>query len=173
MNIFSTQDFSQFAHITQYWKIIKNEYDAVKHHAEKWPPRAFLKTPVDKPGGVKNNNGYWDFLPLYVNDKWLVDKDFCTVTYNLTKNIQGLWLAGFSILRAGCKIYPHRGPTSPEVFKYHLGLEVPEGTWIDIGGYRYFWKEGHDMIFDDAVEHFAENPTDRDRVILMIDVIKK
>jgi beta-hydroxylase len=54
----------------------------------------------------------------------------------------------------------------------HLGLVCPEGAWIDIGGDRYYWKDGESMVFDDTIEHFAQNPSDQTRVIFMVDILK-
>lgn len=174
MSIYSTKDFPQFSHIRGHWKTIRDEYLAVEHLAEKWPPQAFRGTPVDGHDGVvDNNNGHWDFLPLYIDGKWLVSEEICPETQKLLKDIKGLWLAGFSILRPSCEIFPHRGPEEPEVFKYHLGLIANPGPWLNIGGQEYHWKEGYDVIFDDAIEHFAKNPTDKTRVVLMVDISKK
>lgn len=174
MNIFSVDNFLSVSHVRQHWETIRDEFLLVQQYAEKWPPKAFLGSAVDSSSGkVTNNNGYWDYLPLFINGKWLVDDKFCPITMSLITGIPNLWLAGFSILNPGCKIFPHRGPADPEVFKYHLGLIAPQGAWINVGGEQYFWKDGEDMVFDDAIEHYAENPTEETRVILMIDLVKE
>jgi len=173
MNIFSTSNFPSVSHVKQHWKTIRDEFLSVKDHAEKWPPKAFQGTIVDGPDGVvTNNNGQWDFLPLFIDGKWLVDKEFCPVTISVAEKIPNIFLVGFSILKGGCEIFPHSGPDNPAVFKYHLGLIASGKAWINVGGDVYYWNEGEDTVFDDTVEHFAFNPTDNDRVILMIDLIK-
>lgn len=172
-NILSVEHFPALATIVNSWKDIKEEYLSIQHLAEQWPPRAFRGTVVDGPDGiVTNNNGYWDYLPLFIDGKYFVTDDVCSKTISLIKNIPDLFLAGFSILRPGCEIFPHHGPLDPAVYKMHLGLICPHGAWIDIAGDRYYWQDGEAMVFDDTLEHFALNPTQETRVIFMVDVLK-
>lgn len=173
-NILSLNDFPELAHIPQHWQKIRDEYLAVENLAEKWPPRAFIGTVVDGPNGiVDNNNGYWDYLPLFINGKFFVEDTVCPFTLSLIRDIPNMFLAGFSILRPGCEIFLHHGPLDPAVHKMHLGLICPDGAWIDINGDRYYWRSGEAMVFDDTLEHCAANPTDTTRVIFMVDVLKK
>jgi aspartyl/asparaginyl beta-hydroxylase (cupin superfamily) len=53
-----------------------------------------------------------------------------------------------------------------------LGLICPEGPWIKVEGELYKWKEGEMVVFDDSKFHEAENPTDQQRVRLMVDFKK-
>lgn len=53
---------------------------------------------------------------------------------------------------------PHVGPQKT-VFRYHLGLIVPEPALanITVGGVTYSWREGEGVVFDDTFEHSARN----------------
>ena len=172
-NILTIDKFPTLSHIVKNWQEIRNEYQSIQHLAEKWPPRAFQGTIVDGPGGVvTNNNGHWDYLPLFIDGKFFVDQTLCPVTVSLIKDIPDIFLAGFSILRPGCEIFLHHGPLDPAVWKMHLGLDCPEGAWIDIGSDRYYWRDGEAMVFDDTIEHCALNPTEQTRIIFMVDILK-
>jgi aspartyl/asparaginyl beta-hydroxylase (cupin superfamily) len=51
----------------------------------------------------------------------------------------------------------------------HLPLIVPEGCTFRVGGDTRAWVEGEAFVFDDTIEHEADNPTDRDRAVLILD----
>jgi beta-hydroxylase len=84
----------------------------------------------------------------------------------------------FSILEPHKKIPIHVGPTKL-VLRYHLGLIVPkekEQCFITIktpkDDHTRFWEIGEDMMFDDTFDHFVENNTDEQRVVLFLDIQK-
>jgi aspartyl/asparaginyl beta-hydroxylase (cupin superfamily) len=74
----------------------------------------------------------------------------------------------FSILKAGKRIPPHTGVTNVRSI-VHLPLIVPEGCTFRVGAETRPWVEGQAMVFDDTIEHEANNPTDRDRAVLILD----
>ncbi len=75
----------------------------------------------------------------------------------------------FSLLRPGVRIDPHHGLVNYRLIA-HLPLIVPEGCSLRVGNERRFWDEGKLLIFDDSIEHEAENPSDRLRVVLLFDI---
>ena len=56
--------------------------------------------------------------------------------------------------------------------RYHLGLVTPnsDACRIFVDGEEYSWRDGEDVVFDETYVHWAENRTDRTRVILFCDV---
>ena len=46
---------------------------------------------------------------------------------------------------------------------------VPKGCSFRVGGETRPWVEGEAFVFDDTIEHEADNPTDRDRAVLILD----
>lgn len=48
----------------------------------------------------------------------------------------------------------------------HLGLEVPEGCWIEVGGVRGGWREGYLTTVDTSFKHATGNPSDQERHVL-------
>lgn len=72
-------------------------------------------------------------------------------------------------LAPGAVIAPHRGrPVGAG--RFHLGLRVPPDCALDIEGTERTWVEGGWLAFDDAREHAAWNRSDRDRIVLQLDL---
>ena len=75
----------------------------------------------------------------------------------------------FSILKAGSHIPAHTGVTNVRSV-IHLPLIVPEGCEFRVGGETRSWVEGRAFAFDDTIEHEAWNRSERDRVVLIMDI---
>jgi len=76
--------------------------------------------------------------------------------------------AMFSLLAPGAHIPPHHGVANIRLV-CHLPLIVPPGCWFRVGADRRDWEVGKAWVFDDTIEHEAMNPSDRLRVILIVD----
>lgn len=114
----------------------------------------------------------WDVFGFHMNGLDIEDgRRHCPKTFDLVKAVPGLFIAGFSILRPGCHIYPHVGYTD-KVLRSHLGLVCPPGAWIEVGNERKEWKEGEMFVFDDTVMHSAANEGEKSRAILIVDFYK-
>jgi len=77
--------------------------------------------------------------------------------------------ASFIVLHPNSRIAAHSGTNSARL-TVHLGLRVPNGTYIQVRGERRYWEQGKAIILDDAFVHHVHNPTDEDRVILLAHV---
>lgn len=75
----------------------------------------------------------------------------------------------FSVLKAGKHIPAHTGVTNVRSV-VHLPLIVPKDCEFRVGGETRSWVQGQAFGFDDTIEHEAWNRSDRDRVVLIIDV---
>jgi hypothetical protein len=102
----------------------------------------------------------------------------CPNTVRLLKNIPGMQSALISIIAPGTYIPPHSDPAKG-VIRYHLALKVPKDRskcFIEVsdenGKYRYHWKEGKGVLFDDVYDHWVQNSTDEYRVILFVDILR-
>jgi len=117
--------------------------------------------------------GAWRTFPLY--DRGARDEAVaraCPVTTQLVESIPGATSAGlayFSAMEPRTRIRPHCGPTNSRL-RCHLGLSVPEGCELRVGSETRRWQQGRCLVFDDAYEHEAHNPTDEWRVVLLVDV---
>lgn len=58
----------------------------------------------------------------------------------------------FSVLHPNTHVYSHCGPTNCRI-RCHLGLKVPDKTFIRVADELKSWKEGDWLIFDDSFEH--------------------
>ena len=74
-----------------------------------------------------------------------------------------------SLLKSHARIPPHSGMSNIR-YLCHLPLVVPEHCWFRVGGETAEWHEGELLVFDDSVEHEAENGSDQDRLVLIFDV---
>jgi aspartyl/asparaginyl beta-hydroxylase (cupin superfamily) len=75
----------------------------------------------------------------------------------------------FSVLEPHKNIPAHSGYYCG-VLRYHLGLLIPFGCFIQIDGIKYKWQP--DILFDDTFLHSVSNPTDNYRVVLLVDVVR-
>lgn len=74
----------------------------------------------------------------------------------------------FSILAPGARIPRHVGVTNARLV-VHVPLIVPRGCSITVGNTRREWVLGEPLVFDDTIEHEAENGSAETRVVLIGD----
>jgi len=97
--------------------------------------------------------------------------EYCPRTVEILRGIPEVKAAMFAELPPGAKLNPHRDPFAGSL-RYHLGLETPndDRCFIEVDGQRYSWRDGQSVVFDETFIHWAENGTERDRIILFCDV---
>ena len=121
------------------------------------------------------DNKKWKSFPLFLYGYEFIDNSsVCPNTTMLLRNVEGMCLGMFSILTAGNQIPPHKGPYKG-VLRCHLGLVIPpdkENCYIEVDGIKKNWDAGKCICFDDTHLHMARNFSDRDRVVLFIDIIR-
>ena len=123
------------------------------------------------------NNGTWKIFPFYAFGVWAKDNcKKCPQIYKFIKNIKGLKLATLSRLSPGMRLTPHEGWGfhSNHVIRCHFGIIVPENCYISVSNgdseeIRHH-KKFEWLIFDDSKTHYAENKSNFDRIVLIIDV---
>jgi beta-hydroxylase len=95
----------------------------------------------------------------------------CPRTVALVQSIPAINGAMFAILPAGGDLGRHRDPFAGSL-RYHLGLSTPnsDACRIVVDGQPYAWRDGEAVMFDETYIHWAENRTDRDRLILFCDI---
>ena len=95
----------------------------------------------------------------------------CPNTVALINKIPSIKGAMFAMLPPGARLVKHRDPYAGSL-RYHLGLVTPnsDDCYIDVDGQKYSWRDGEAVIFDETFIHYAENRTDKNRIILFLDV---
>lgn len=97
--------------------------------------------------------------------------ELCPKTTALLKTLPSIKAAMFTELPPGSRLVRHRDPYAGSL-RYHLGLITPndDGCFIEVDGERYSWRDGESVVFDETFIHYAENTTDKNRIILFCDV---
>lgn len=133
---------------------------------------AIRPAPHPEAGGLLSS-GSWRQYALYRHGE-RVDEHCasCPTTARIVDAIPGADSAGlvyFSVLGPHTHVVAHAGPTNLRI-RCHLPLVVPDGCTLRVGSTRRAWREGKCLVFDDSFVHEADNPTDRERIVLIVDV---
>lgn len=107
---------------------------------------------------------------------WRVKKNErkCPETIKIIRKIDGVLSCSISLLNPGVDIKEHHGDTNA-IMRCHFPVQVPEGLptcGFAVNGEERSWEEGIPLVFNDSAPHRAWNHSDRDRVVLIIDVVR-
>jgi len=148
------------------WKVIRKEYQKIKNKLKPIKGETYFEDDI-----IKTDKWERFYIKWYSDISKDVAKQIPQTTQLLNQcpNIQ---LAMFSVMKPGTIVYPHRGPYRGSL-RVHLGLECPsmeEGCYITIHDKKYGWKDGELLIFDDTYTHEVQNNSNKERVVLFIDI---
>jgi aspartyl/asparaginyl beta-hydroxylase (cupin superfamily) len=126
------------------------------------------------------NTGTWKIFPLYAFGIWAQDNcNKLPILTKFVKKIPNLKTAIISKLSPKMKLTPHQGwgEHSNNVLRAHYGLIVPENAcYIGVSDKNRNEKEYHKddewLVFDDSKMHMAENTSDQDRIVLILDIVR-
>lgn len=99
----------------------------------------------------------------------------CPATMAFLQGMEQPWVAGcganamFSLLAPRTTIPAHVGVANFRLL-CHLPLIVPGKCWFRVGAETRDFEQGKAWVFDDTIEHEAQNETDQLRVILIFDL---
>lgn len=123
-----------------------------------------------------NNNPDWGAIHLVKDGARIdVNADACPVTMKLLSHVAQPHIAGaspnalFSLLAPHTAIPPHVGVNNTRLL-CHVPVDIPPGCWFRVGAETRFWEAGKPFVFDDTIEHEAENPSDKLRIVLIFDL---
>jgi hypothetical protein len=95
----------------------------------------------------------------------------CPKTFGLLSQIEGIYVAGFSLMKGGVKIQEHSDIVGANYnLTYHLGLKCPDGCYLHhqtLGDVKE--EDGKHIVMNARYPHWAENTSQEDRVILYIE----
>jgi len=95
-------------------------------------------------------------------------------TVALLGSIPWLTTAFIALLEPHAELHPHNGDTDT-TYRAHLGLVIPgdaAACGLEVAGERTGWREGAAFAFNEAHRHRVWNRTDRERVVLVVDVLR-
>lgn len=151
---------------------LMTQFDAV--HAEVMAALSHAK-PIEGDLFFTNritSDGKWDriYIKWYAPPSKMARDLFPTLTRILDEH-KDIQLAMVSILKAGGMIKPHYGSWCGCI-RVHIGIETPNDPECSLtnGGHEFFWADREIYAFDDTYLHSAKNDTDRDRIVLFLDV---
>ena len=166
------EEFPEGKILKDNWKTIRAELDNVLKNVDKIPK--FHEVDNLQRFISDQDEVAWRTFIIKGFNEWL-DHNCKQVpkTTELIQQLPRVSMAMFSIIEGGKHIPPHYG-FFKSVLRYHLGLIIPEGEcYILVGGQKYSWKEGEDVLFDDTYKHEVWNKTEGRRVVLFIDVLRE
>lgn len=157
MNFLDPNDFGFLKTIKDNFDIILADYHNISAKNCPW-------------GDPTLYSGGWDVIGLKYEDndiqenKALVPR-MCNIFDSLPVKI---YTYGFSILRSGCIINPHRGEIT-KILRSHFCLYTNPKASLTVNGESRNWTVGDFLVFDDCVEHSACNLGETDRVVVLFD----
>lgn len=162
---FDNQLFPELQKITENWQAIREE--------------ALRLQDQIKAAQANNDAGFNTFFKrgwkrFYL--KWYGDahpsaQALCPLTTRLVNEIPSIKAAMFAELPPGSYLGKHRDPWAGSI-RYHLGLSTPndDRCFIEVDRQRHSWRDGEAVFFDETYVHWAENKTDKTRIILFCDI---
>ncbi|MFN8600053.1 MAG: aspartyl/asparaginyl beta-hydroxylase domain-containing protein [Candidatus Binatia bacterium] len=150
------------------WRDVRSEVENYRRGLAEGVRASFVPDDVDIRG--------WDAINFVSYLHWYPRNcEAFPKTLALLRSIPDLTTAYVSILAPGAGLPVHNGDTNT-TYRCHLGLVVPPGDddalGLEVGGERVGWREGEAFAFNEAPRHFVWNRTDRERIVLVFDVLR-
>lgn len=155
------------AEVERQWQVIRDEFVDFHYHRGNRLNASFI--PDDVPPQR------WRSVNFVTYQHWY--RDNCAAfpkTTAILRRLPYLTTASINLLEPHSKLEPHNGDTNT-TYRCHLGLIVPapvDRCGLEVGGQRRGWEEGHAFAFNEAPWHYVWNDTDKDRVILVFDILR-
>lgn len=168
----------------QEWKKLYDLSITLAKKDNKFPENSLLETYQKRYGcyGFKiNKQIIWETIVLSTRKNFLgitylqntsICKKFFPQTFNLLKQSKEVLSISLAIFPAQREIPLHRG--NKDIIRLHFGLIVPDGDIeFCVRGNRKRWENGKCFAFNDFYEHRGWNNTEKDRIILIVDLNRK
>lgn len=162
---FSVDDFPELKPITDNWQKIRDESLALQDHIKA------AQSHNDAGFNTFFKRGWKRFYLKWYGEAHPSARELCPYTTELVSTIPSIKAAMFTELPPGSRLGQHRDPYAGSV-RYHLGLSTPNDNrcFIDVDGQVHSWRDGEAVIFDETFVHWAQNDTDKTRIIFFCDI---
>lgn len=161
------KDFPELQILQDNWEIIRDEALSLNDSAH-----IRASTDLDDLGfNSFFRTGWKRFYLKWYGANLTSAERLCPKTVALINQLPHVKGAMFTMLPPGARLVKHRDPYAGSL-RYHLGLITPnsEDCYISVDGQNYAWRDGEAVMFDETYIHYAENKTDKNRIILFVDV---
>ncbi|TCL08109.1 beta-hydroxylase [Shimia isoporae] len=154
--------------------VLKERWTEIRDEARVLNAQGAIKA-SDKPDDIGFNSffktGWTRFYLKWYGSSLDSARKLCPETTAMVESIPSVKGAMFAMLPPGARLVTHRDPFAGSL-RYHMGLETPndDDCFIEVDGDRYSWRDGEVVMFDETYLHFAENKTDKDRIVLFLDI---
>ncbi len=175
------------------WKVIRDELDSIPmdvfisdkpRPTGEWQGSPIVQKIVNDysdgkfgwlKGGQEHVQEEWISWPLIWNGKMVYGNSVkCPKTVNLLSRIDGIEVAGFSLMKGGVRLTEHLDVVGEDYkYTYHLGLKCPMGSILHHSVQGDIVEEnGKHILMDARQRHWAENQSNEDRIILYVERYK-
>lgn len=100
--------------------------------------------------------------------------ELCPFTMRVLKDIPGVRIAGFSLLKPKASIEPHTDKLHHRNRTFHLGISMSDDCYLFVKHRRKIRRlrqtEGEAIWFDSRQVHWVDNPHQQCRTVLYLDV---
>ena len=142
--------------------LILKEIQQIETQWNKWPEQYLYQ-----------KNMQWDIIPFLGFGKF-IDENIKRYphTYSLISKINGVQTALLSKLGQKTILNKHQGwgQLSNRVLRVHYGIDVPENCFIGVENEKEKLETDKIVVFDDSKEHWAENNSNKSRIVLILDI---
>jgi aspartyl/asparaginyl beta-hydroxylase (cupin superfamily) len=146
---------------------IKNNYNVIKEELKNIPLSEYTHPPMIP---YENGNVWKIYMVKKQNikedKKNYAPKTFKALSDNIYYNVV------FSLLTSNTNVNLHRDILN-FLYRSHLGLDVPEEYKFICNNIDITTNNGEINFFDLTDEHEAINSSNKDRIVLLVDLIKK
>lgn len=165
---YNTAEYPWVRQIEQDWTIIRDELrELLRQDAPSLMPYANMAM-------TSRPNQWKTFGLMFWLNEIKENTRRCPRTWALLKTIPNISSASFNLLEPHTTIKPHHGDTNA-IIRCHLGIDIPAPApkcAFRVGDEIRGWEDGKFLMFCDAHEHTAWNNSDRQRYILVVDIMR-
>lgn len=154
--------------------ILKDNWTVIRDEARALNEKGAIKASDDLDDIGFNSffkTGWTRFYLKWYGSSLNSAKTLCPKTSELVESIPSIKGAMFAMLPPGARLVRHRDPFAGSL-RYHMGLDTPndDRCFINVDGTDYSWRDGEVVMFDETYLHHAENQTDKNRIVLFLDI---
>ena len=151
-------------------KDLEDNFQAIKKEVESLSDKGFHRE-----NEQIARHGNWDVYMLY--EQGLKNEANCSNLPTISSIVErhscirkSGGLIYLSRLGPQSAVAPHNGPVNYRL-RLHLGIRIPVGDCgMRVEDTVSTWKEGKCIVFDDFLEHEVWNRTDKERIVLLLDL---